>query len=64
MEVQWMIYLQTEDGSMNAVPQILYDQYPILGAFASFSFRPKNQSFCRQENQLHFSMNKGLTVPK
>ena len=27
-------------------------------------FRPKNQRFCRKENQLHFPMNKGLTVTK
>ena len=28
----------TEDGSVNAVPQILYDQYLILGAFGSYMF--------------------------
>ena len=28
----------TEDGSVNAVPQILYGQYLILGAFGSYMF--------------------------
>ena len=28
----------TEDGSVNAVPQILYVQYLILGAFGSYMF--------------------------
>jgi hypothetical protein len=25
---------------------------------------PKNNNFCRKKIQLHFPMNKGLTVPK
>ena len=32
----------TEDRSVNAVPQILYGQYLILGAFGSYTFGPKN----------------------
>ena len=28
----------TEDGSMNAVPQILYGQYLILGVFGTYMF--------------------------
>ena len=45
--------MTTEDGSVNAVPQILYGQYLILGA----------KFFCRKKNQLHFPIDKGLTVP-
>ena len=32
------IALNTEDGSVNPVPQILYDQYLILPAFGSYMF--------------------------
>ena len=37
----------TEDGSVNAVPQILYSQYLILGAFGSciYVLDLKTQSF-------------------
>ena len=32
------IVCDTEDGSMDAVPQILYGQYLILGVFGSYMF--------------------------
>ena len=36
----------------------------ILGAFRSYVLDIKNKVFCRKQNQLHFPMDKGLTVPK
>ena len=33
-----LLLLFTEDGSVNALPQILYAQYLIMGAFGSYMF--------------------------
>ena len=54
----------TEDRSVNAVPQILYGQSYFGSIWELYVLDLKNKVFCRKENQLHFSMDKGLTVPK
>ena len=58
-----MIYL-TEDGSTEALLQILYGQYLILGVFGSYVLDQETKVFCWKKNQLHFPTDKGLTVPK
>ena len=35
---QSKLFIGTKDGSVNALPQILYGQYLILGAFGSYMF--------------------------
>ena len=56
----------TEDGSTNVVLQILYCPYLILGVriWELYVLDLKTKVFCRKENQLHFSIDKGLTEPK
>ena len=36
---QSKLFIGTKDGSVNALPQILYGQYLILGAFGSYMFQ-------------------------
>ena len=48
----------TNDGRVMAISKILYGQYHIC-------VRPENQKFySRKYNQIHFPMDKGLTVSK
>ena len=55
------IHTSTEGGSVKALFQILYGQYHIWELYV---LDLRTQVFCRKKNQIHFPMDKGLTVPK
>ena len=63
----------TEDGSTDAVPQFLYGQYLIFGAFGSYIYVLDLSFLWEREPAKDYktlvslepaTMNKGLTVPK
>ena len=51
----------TDDGRVQVTLQILYGQYHIWDLFGIYM--PESKVFCRKNNQIYFSMDKGLTVP-
>ena len=62
-----LVHASTEDGSVNCEGCSPISLRPISyfgSIWELYSLDQKTKVFCRKENQLHFPMHKGLTVPK
>ena len=59
-------YVSTDYERVKAISQILYGQYHIWELFRSYIYVSdlKTKVFCKENNQIHFPVDKGLTVPK
>ena len=54
----------TDDGRVMAISQILYGQYHIWDIYILYVLGLKTKLFCWNNNQIHFPMDRGLTVQK